>query len=581
MTFEGYAVLLVVMAAIVLFTTEAIAVDMVALLAMSALVLGGIITPAEGLAGFSASATVAVGGMLVLSAGLASTGAVSQLPRMLAPLFRRNKTLGLAAMMAVVSLISAFINNTACVAIFLPVCLGLSRMTEVSPSKLLMPLSFAAIFGGTCTLVGTSPNLVVSSIAASSGMKPFGMFEFSQLGLITLLGGTVYMLTLGQALLPGRRRNSEMTGQFGMARYLCEIVLLPGAPSVGQPLSNNPLAHELEIEIVSLTRGDEVTSLPAPHTVLREGDTLLVCCDVEALKSLQQRQHVRLKTDRNLHDKDLQERDGALLEVMVPPGSPLVRQSMESYNFRARLEVIHRQVAKTRLLAGDVLLVEVRRDRLDELKSRREVVVISESQFDRPQRRKMLTASLIFTAVVGLATANMLPIEIASLAGAVGMVLTGCMTREAAYRALDLKILTLIAGSLSLGTALEKSGVAGVIGRGIVDYLGEYGPHLLLSAVYLGTSLMTELISNSAAAALMAPLAIASAHSVGADPRPFLIAVTFACSASFMTPIGYQTNTMIYGPGQYRFADFLRIGIPLNILFWVLSTIFIPRFFPF
>lgn len=593
MTFEGYAVLLVVFGAIMLFTTEAIAVDMVALLAMSALVLGGIITPGEGLAGFSSSATVAVGGMLVLSAGLASTGAVSQFPRLLAPVFRRSMTLGLAAMMAVVSLISAFINNTACVAVFLPVCLGISKMTRVSPSKLLMPLSFAAIFGGTCTLVGTSPNLVVSSIAENHGLKPFGMFEFTLLGLVTLLGGTVYMLTLGQLLLPGRRRASEMTKHFGMAKYLAEIVLLPGAPAIGQPLSNNTVLAAHEIEVVSLTRDGEVVTLPPPSTVLHEGDILLVSCDVESLVTLQQGQHVRLKTDMKVRDRDLQERDGALLEVLVPPGSPLARQTLESYNFRARLggtaialrhrgedEVIHRQVAKTRLLAGDVLLVEVRRDRLDELKSRAEVVVISESQFDRPQRRRMLTASLIFLTVVGLASLNVLPIEIASVAGAVAMILTGCMTREAAYQALDLKILVLIAGSLSLGTAMEKSGVAAVIGQSIVNYLGPYGPFVLISAVYLGTSILTELISNAAAAALMAPLAIASAGSVGCDPRPLLIAVTFACSASFMTPVGYQTNTMIYGPGQYRFLDFLKVGIPLNLLFWVLASLFIPYFFP-
>jgi di/tricarboxylate transporter len=456
-----------------------------------------------------------------------------------------------------------------------------------------MPLSFAAIFGGTCTLIGTSPNLIVSSIARSYGQPAFAMFEFSHLGLICLVAGTVYMLTLGQVLLPNRRRAEQMTKTFEMARYLAEIVLLPEAAVVGKAIADNPSLAELEIEIISLTRNGELFTLPSPSTILREGDLLLVSCDVEALKSLQQKQHIRLKTDLKVDDRDLQERDGALLEVMIPPGSALVRESLESSNFRARLggtaialrhrgedEVIHRLVAKTRLRAGDVLLVEVQRERLDEFKSRAEVVVISESRFDRPHRRKMLLAAAIFIAVVGLAALNLLPIEVASLAGAVLMVLTGCLTREAAYSALDLKVLALIAGSMSLGTAMEKTGVAAQVGTAIVNHFGSYGPVVLISATYLASMILTELISNAATAALMTPLAVASALSVQADPRPFLIAVTFACSASFMTPIGYQTNTMIYGPGQYRFTDFLRVGIPLNLMFWALASALIPHFFP-
>lgn len=593
MTFESFAVLGVVLASVILFATEKLAADMVALLAMSALVLGGILTPQEGLAGFSDGATVAVAGMLVLSSGLAATGAVSQLPKFLAPIMQRNQTLGVAAMMLVVSLVSGFINNTACVAVFLPVCLGISRMIRVSPSKLLMPLSFAAIFGGTCTLIGTSPNLLVSSIARNHGMAPFGMFEISRLGIITLAVGTLYMLTIGIRLLPERRRAEQMTKHFGMGKYLAEVVLLEKSPSLGLPLAKSPLLAELELEIISLTRDGDVMSLPSPQTVLEGGDVLLVCCDVEALSELQQRQHLRLKTDMKVRDHDLQKRDGALLEVLIPTRSTLVKESLESINFRTRFgataialrhrgedRVIHRQIAKTRLRAGDVLLVEVQRDRLDEFKGYPDFAVISESRVERPQRQKILTASIIFTGVVLLASFGLLPVEVGSVVGAVLMVLTGCLTREAAYHALDWKIIALIAGSLSLGTAMEKTGLAEVLAREIVGHLGPYGPTALVSGTYFAAMILTEMISNSATAALMAPIAIASATAVGYDPRPLLIAVMFACSASFMTPIGYQTNTMIYGPGQYRFGDFLKVGIPLNMLFWGLSSILIPILFP-
>lgn len=593
MGIEAVAVLCLVVAAIILFATERVPVDMVALLIMSSLVLSGILTPPEGLAGFSDPATVAVAGMLVLSSGLAATGAVSRIPQLLAPIMRHNFHLGLAAMMLTVSAVSGFINNTACVAVFIPVCIGLSRITRVSPSKLLMPLSFAAIFGGTCTLIGTSPNLVVNSIGVNHGMRPMGMFEFTPLGLLTLLAGTLYMVFVGTRLIPERRRAGELTRAFGMGEYLTEAVLLPNSPSVGQPLAQAPILHELDIDVVSIARDGEVLAVPAPDTVLHANDVLMVRCNVDSLRELQQGGQIRLKTDLKVHDFDLQRSQAALVEAVIPPTSVLVGESLKSYNFRNRFgataiairhrgesEVLHEKLGAVRIEAGDVLLIEVAGHRLAQLKQNRAFVVVSESAVDRPDRSKMLTALAIFAGVVALSAFSLLAIEIGVVVGAVLMVLLRCMSLESAYRALDWKIIMLIAGCLSLGTAMEKTGLARALAHGIVSQLGPYGPVVLISGVYLATTCLTELISNSATAALMTPIALSSAAALGADPRGFLVAVTFACSASFMTPVGYQTNTMIYGPGQYRARDFVKVGTPLNVLFWVVASLAIPWLWP-
>lgn len=583
----------VVLAAVILFATEKLAVDLVAVLVVGTLVLSGILTPQEGLAGFSDGATIAVAGMLVLSSGLASTGAVSKIPKLLGPLMLRSFPLGMAMMMFIVALLSGFMNNTACVAVFMPVCLGISRATRISPSKLLMPLSFAAIFGGTCTLIGTSPNLVVNSIAVSAGEQPIGMFEFSRFGVLVFLAGTLYMLLVGISSIPERRRAGQMMKAYDMVPYLTEVVLLSGSPNVGQSLGSAPLVKEFDLDVVSIERDGEVLALPPLSTILRADDVLMVRCEVEVLSRLGRENHVRLKSDSKVHDKNLDYREATLVEAVVPVGSMLVGHSLQTSNFRERFgalviafrhrgseEVLHTKLGHTKIEAGDVLLIEVERSRLEDLRSRAAFVVVSEFAVDSPQRTKMVAAISIFVGVVGLAAFGLLPIEIGTLVGAVLMVVFGCLTLEQAYRALDWKVILLIAGSLSLGLAMQKTGVAVYLAGEITSVLGPFGPAVVVSGVYLMTTVMTELISNAATAALMAPLALAVAESMSWEPRALLFAVAFACSASFMTPIGYQTNTMIYGPGQYRFTDFLKVGGPLNLTLWLLASFFLPRLWP-
>jgi di/tricarboxylate transporter len=592
MTMEIAIVLAVLIGAVALFATERLPVDVVALLVMTVLLVGGLVSPAEGIAGFSNPATVTVGAMFVLSAALSKTGALNFAGSRLVRLSRRSFWLALASMMLFVGAVSAFVNNTAAVAVFMPVMLKLARDIGVSPSKLLMPLSFASMFGGVCTLLGTSTNILVSSVAEQHGQAPFGMFEFAPLGLVFFGAGFVYMLTAGVRLIPSRRAGEDLAENFGMGEYLTDIVLLPESASVGRTLAGSPLVKELNVAVLEVRRGGERVSIPPPGMTLEAGDVLRVRTDVQRIRELQGRVGVWLKPGIKWREEDLESEDAALVEAVVALNSPLEAKTLEEVRFRStfggtvlairhRGQLLHENISTTPLVAGDALLVEVRRDRLEQLKQSRAFLIVSEVGLPEFQPAKTVPALLIVLGVVAAAATGMLPVVVAAIAGSVLLVLTRCLTIDEAYRAVEWQIIFLLAGVLTLGVAMEKSGAARLLSEAVVSVAGGWGPVALVSAFYLLTSLLTEAMSNNATAALMAPVAIAAAHSMGVDARPFLMAVAFAASASFMTPVGYQTNTLIYGPGQYRFADFLRVGTPLNFLFWLLATLLIPRIWSF
>ena len=592
MSVEMVFVLFVVLSAVILFVTEKLPVDVVALVIIVVLLLSGIITPEEGLAGFSNTATVTVGAMLILSAGLFKSGALNLLGAGLNKLSRRGITVMLLAMMIVIGTISAFINNTAAVAMLMPVVIGIARETRVSPSKLLMPLSFASMFGGVCTLIGTSTNILVSSIAERYGQPGLGMFEMAPLGLVFFAAGTVYMLTVGVRLIPERRTGSDLTQHFSMDEYLTEIVLLPEARSVGATIADCPLVQEIDLDILEVRRGAGRLLSPAPFTILQADDVLLVRCNVAQIKRLQERVGIALKPEMQWQDKDLESGHTQLMEAVVAPYSVLDGRSLKGIRFRDNFgatvlavrhhgTVVHDNLNTRTLRGGDVLLLKVQSDSLARLRDSPAFVMISDLGLPTFRTQKLLTALAIVAGVVGAAALNIVPIVVSAITGCVLLVLTGCLTMQEAYNAVEWRIIFLLAGVLTLGVALEKTGTALLLSKWLIATVGMWGPVALVSALYLVTSLLTETMSNNATAALLAPIAIAAAQSMGLDSRPFLMAITFAASASFMTPVGYQTNTLIYGPGRYRFTDFLRVGTPLNILFWLLATLLIPVFWPF
>lgn len=592
MTLEIGIVLLLLVAAVILFATERLPVDLVAGVLLVTLVLSGIVTPAEGLSGFSNTATATVAAMFVLSAGLMHTGAVSFISTLLTKIGRWHIWTGMVVMMMLVGVISAFVNNTPVVAIFIPVVLRMAREARLSPSKLLMPLSFASMFGGVCTLIGTSTNILVSSIAEQKGQPPLQMFEFTQMGLVFFAAGTAYLLLIGVRLIPDRGTSDELTQAYEMTDYLVEVVLLPESRAVGRTLMSAPFVKELDLDVLEIVRGEKTRLIPFPDTILRANDILRVRCNVERIRQLQESHGLALRPEVKWRDSDLETGETTLLEVVIAPNASLEGKSLEQVQFRNlfgatvlavrhREEVLHEQLSKVPLQAGDMLLVKVSKTGLARLREHSDFVFTSEVGLPPFRKHKILLALAITFGVVFVSAMGWQPIVVTAMIGALLMVLTGCLKPEEGYAALQWRVLFLLAGVLVLGTAMQKTGAADYLAQNMLRVLGPFGPYIMLSAFYLLTSLLTEAMSNNATAVLLTPIALVAAESMGVSPRPFLMAVAFAASASFMTPVGYQTNTLIYGPGKYKFADFLRVGTPLNVLFWLLATFLIPVFWSF
>jgi len=590
MTWEVVFVLGLTICAVVLFVTEKLSTDIVAILVMVALLVSGVLTPSEGLAGFASTATITVASMFILSAGMFRSGAVNFVSRGLGKLARRSSALMLFVLMTSVGVLSSFLNNTAAVAILIPVVIIVARRADMSPSKLLMPLSFASMFGGMCTVLGTSTNILGSAIAEQEGLEPFGMFEFTKLGVIFFAVGVTYMMTVGRKLVPDHRGKGDLTKSFGMGDYLTDLVLQAESKSIGQPLAAAPLVEELGIEILQIQRGGD-TLRPTPETILRENDVLRIKGDLRTINDLKDRAGVTFGMSISWRDEDLESTDTRLVEAVVGPSSPLAGRSIAESHLRDNYGAVvlairqhgsltHGEFQNIKLMPGDTLLVDVPNDQIEHLTQQRVFLLVSKAGIPRFNRSKAAKALAIVVAVVVVAATGLQAIVVAAAAGALLMVLSGCVTTDEAYGAIEWNVLFLLAGMLALGAAMEKTGTSAMLAGWMIDSLGDYGPMVLLGAFFGATMLLTEVMSNNATVALLLPIAITTAQSIDANPRAFMFAVIFAASSSFMTPVGYQTNTMIYGPGQYRFADFMRVGAPLNLIFWVLGTLLIPWFWP-
>ncbi|MDZ4184805.1 MAG: SLC13 family permease, partial [Desulfuromonadales bacterium] len=402
--------------------------------------------------------------------------------------------------------------------------------------------------------------------------------------------GSTYMLLIGVRMIPDRVNPVDRAAAFGSGDYQIEIVLEAEARSVGKVLSESPLLQDIDIRKVEVFRNGQLQNETEDQLILQAGDHLKVRCDLENFRKLRERRGIAM---RHQHEQgDTPGEEAVLVEAVIAPNSTLDGRSLKQARFRSRygltaLAVRHRGVVMREnletlsLRAGDVLLFEVDTSHLDQLREDRTFVLVSQVEMPLFRKSRMLTAIVIVTAVVMAAATGIVPIVAGAIVGCILMVLTRCINLEEAYHSINWQVIFLLAGVLTLGTALEKTGAARLLGNVLVENVGVWGPVALVSAFYLTTSLLTEMMSNNATAALLAPIAIAAAEGLNIDSRPLLMAITFAASASFMTPVGYQTNTLIYGPGQFRYADFLRVGTPLNILFWILATIFIPQFWPF
>lgn len=600
MSIEIIIVFALLLLAVVLFATEWVPFDVTALIITAVLLVTGILSPEEGLSGFSNPATITIGCMFVLSEGLRRTGLLNKIGDYFLSLARKNFNIALMGMMLIISFISAFINNTAAVALFIPVMVGAASQLKVSVSKLLMPLSFASMFGGVCTLIGTSTNILVSSIAEKHGLPAFSMFEFTPLGVILLIAGMVYMYTIGIKLIPERREGKDLTNEYNMNSYLADVIIEPGFEHLGQMFDEKQLTEKLELDVLRVFKKDDEAGkqvgtselIYKPSLILEPGDVLRIRGSVMGINKLLNREDLTLKSTHQWFDLDIEQGKNTLVEAVIAPESNVEGESIGEVGFYDRFGAIplavrhhgrlrQERLANVKLSGGDTVLLAMDKERLLEVQRDPVFVVISEVGIESYIEEKMPVALLILAGVVGTAAFGWVHIVVSALIGSVLLILTGCLTAEEMYRSINWKVIFLLAGVLPLGIAMDKTGAAEMISSGLIYELGALGPSAVVSGFFLVSMLLTNFISNQATAALLAPIAIQTAVLMDVHAQPFLMAVTFAASLSFMTPVGYQTNTLIYGPGQYKFTDFTKVGTPLNILLWIIATIMIPVIWSF
>ena len=574
-----------------LFMTQVIRIEIVSLCVIGALALTGILTVPEALSGFSSAATITVAAMLVISAGLEKSGVIDLVSARLIALGRSGPRRLLLALCLPTAFFSAFMNNTPIVALMIPVAITLSRRFDLPASKLLMPISFSAILGGTCTLVGTSTNILVDSLYRDAGGHGFGMFEFTPMGVVYLIIGGTYILLLAPRSLPKRMALGELLSTGKPDAFLTEVRVPAGSRLVGRSISQAFQGAE-KVTVLELVRDEQPTLRPKGETTLAAGDILLVESSARRIHQLvvaPDLEHGTVLADEQR--VSLGQRDMHIAEAIVTPTSSFrykeVRDLGLARKYGVRVLAVRRlgrqhqyNLRDLTVRSGDVLLLEGEPVALRSLQADRDLLLFEGISKSLTVPRKAPLAIAILILVVGLAAIKVAPIVLLALLGVAALLLFRCINVSDATRSLDASVLLLLAGTIPIGIAMQKTGLAAEIAGGVVAAAGPLGVVVVVSSMYLLTSLLTETLSNNAAAVLLTPIAIGIAGDMGVDPKPLLVAIAFGASASFATPIGYQTNTMVMGPGGYLFRDYLRLGLPLNILLWIAATALIPLFWP-
>ncbi len=591
----------VVLLALVMFASERVPVDVTAIFIMVLLMVLGPwteISPTEGISGFSNQATVTVLAMLILSAGVSKTGIVQRLGGRMAAFAGNNRRRQLAATIGIAGPSSGFVNNTPVVAILVPIISDLAHKGNTSPSKLLMPLSFASMLGGMLTVIGTSTNILASDVAGrlgeeypDLGLHAFSMFEFTHLGFVILVVGSLYLLLVSYRLLPERiLPREDLIEEYELQDYLTEVVVREDSPLVGQTIEAALRAPEFDVDVLQVDRHDDRLIEPLGQVTLRSGDVMKVRTDRATLEQLITVDGLDL-VGGDLTDEELEvdQEEQTLVEVVIPSRSSLVGETLASTTFRQRYdanvlafrsrgELIRDRMDRLPLRVGDTLLVQAPADSVDRLSRTPDFIVAHEPASPDYRSKKIPHALAIVAGVVLLPALGILPIVVSALAGVVGMVFTGVLRPPELYDSVDWNVVFLLAGVIPLGIALEQTGGAELLGEFVAGSAAILPAVGVLWVFYLATSLITNVISNNASVVLMLPVAVEAAQQIGANAFAFVLAVTFAASTSFMTPVGYQTNLFVYGPGGYEFSDFFRLGAPLQLLLSVITTIGIVYF---
>lgn len=574
------------------FALQRLPIDVTAITSLGLLLAFGLVTPEQGISGFANEAVVTVMMMFILSESLVQSGVVSRIGHRIAHLSGETRWPASIALLLLAGVLSAFINNTAAVAILMPMAMLIAKHFRSSPSRLLIPLSYVAILGGTCTLIGTSTNLLVSSLAAEAGAAPFSVFELAVVGVPLFLVGLVYVSLVPMRWLPQRSDPESLTGKYRMSEFLTEVKVPEGSPLAGRTVLEEGLSQRFQLNVLEILRGQERIATDIRSTPIEADDVLIVRGAMDDIVSAKARYGLLLLSDTKLGDQDLSDASNILIEIQLSPTSRLVGRTLREIDFRKRYGcfvlalkrpggTIRDKIAFVELQQWDTLLVFGPRRRIDALNQMEDFTPLHEVPVRLHLSPRWWVSAAVIPAVVLLAALGLMPILKAAILGVVVLLVTRTVTMRQAYGSIDWTVIFLLATVLPIGIAMQNTGLDVALGETIAAVTRPYGPWVLLAAFVLITSLLTEVISNNAAAVLMVPLAISAAASLGVDAKPLLMGVTFAASMSFMTPIGYQTNTMVFGPGGYRFTDFTRFGAPMNLIGWVLATTLIPFVWPF
>ncbi len=578
-----------------MFIREKPRVDIVALLVLVACVITGLVGPRQAFLGFSDPAVVTVWTVFILSGGLTKTGVAENIGDFLSRIAGNNPKHILLAMMLITAGMSAFMNNIGAVAIMLPAVIGICRRMQIPPSKMMIPLSAAALLGGNITLIGTPPNLIAIATMQQSGIEPFAFFDYAPTGLIVTAVGLLYIYFIGFRLLPERTSGENIAEGYHIPdEFLTEVVISAESPLIGQHINHVRFGLENDIAIVYARRGKEFIQ-QASDRPLRVNDMLLIegpQNQVDAIVKTLKLRHVSEITQETVEEK--LEATGELVEIMLSPRSRFRGTTLSEIGFRPRfgisvLAIRHEgdpyvsNVADVPLEFGDVLLAQGDSKRINDLKTNSNFIVLDKGRQKRGVRRDKAKIAVLIM-VVTLVTIAFVPSDFVSttmLLGAIAMVLSGALTMEEAYESIDWKSVFLIAGMLPIGAAMENTGTAALIANSVINTIGIFGAHTVLASLFVMTAILTSVISNAAATVLIVPIAIGAAHGLGVNPEPFVITAVIAASSAFLLPIGHQANIIIYGIGGYRFFDFIKVGFWLTLLLLLTVSIFVPIIWPF
>ncbi len=580
----------IVLAAVVLFATEKLRVDVIALLVLLTLTLVGLVSPEEAFSGFSSPAVITVWAVYIVSGGLFRSGAADVLGARIMALAGNSEARLIFVIMLASGILSAFMNNIGAAAVLLPAVAGVSRQSGVPLSRLLIPLSFASLMGGNMTLIGTPPNVLAASILSERGLATLGFFDFLPMGIVVFSSGILYMVLAGRFLLP--THPPVETEQLNSLReYVSEVRISAESPLAGKSLYQSGLGADYDLSVVRILRAEETSVMPLPSINIRAGDLLIVEGTVENLLRAKQDLRLEIEAERTLGLQQEGDANLQIVEATLAPRAAIAGKTLRDIRFRDRYqftalaiwrqgEIITHRLKDVRLQFGDTLLLQGAPRNLPALQEGGEFLVLEPVRIEQRRWHKAPLTVAIMLLVLGLTTIGGLHVSLAMVLGSVLMVLTGCLDMDEAYQSIEWRSVFLIAGMLPLGLAMESSGTARFLADTLVSLLGGFGVMGVLAGIYILAGLITEPMSNAAATVLIVPIGIDIALELGADPRTFVLACVIGASTSFLTPVGHQANVLVFGPGGYKFTDFTRVGAPLNVVILIATLIFLPIFWP-